>query len=51
MLAMQNLELDNKDTSYEMYVVLLSACPFPWTLLETCLYIFLQHWLPKPIYI
>ena len=42
MLTVQNLELDNKDTSYEMlYFVLLSACPFPWTLFKTRLYIVL----------
>jgi len=50
MLVVQNLEIDNKDTSYEMlYIVLLSACPSPWTLFETCLYILL-YWLLKPIY-
>jgi len=31
-------------------IVLLSACPFPWTLFETCLHIVL-YLLPNPIYI
>ena len=51
MLAVQNMEIDNKDTSYEMlYIMLLSACPFPWMLFETCLHIVL-YLLPNPIYI
>jgi hypothetical protein len=51
MLAVQNLEIDNKDTSYKiLYIVLLSACPFPGTLFETCLHIVL-YLLPNLIYI
>jgi hypothetical protein len=51
MLAVQNLEIDNRDTSYEMlHIVLLSACPFPWTLFETCLHIVL-YLLHNSIYI
>jgi hypothetical protein len=51
MLALQNLEIDKKDTSFEIfYIVFLSPCPFPWTLFETWLYIVL-YLLPSPIYI